>query len=210
MKRWELIIWGALILAGCHDPIDGKNFYLSSKEKSGVVARCKELNAIGIKHEARAEIASDMRKIKKIIGQDDLLSSKDEIVRLSDRIKDNSDRLMQMAKSEYIENSYRQRLVWNLGRKDFGLSEKPGKHLWKIRAARIVGVYNWQGENDALANRVELSASDDGVVVKLQRTASLIEICQLQETIVIALEVDFQQPFEKKTGTYRLLAKNLE
>lgn len=208
MKLKMIGLGGLLLLMGCRAPVDGKNFYLSSSEKASVLERCRSLNAIGNLAQTRGSISKGMRKIKEILGQEDVIDHKDELIALSEKIKASSDRLLLLATPENVDPAWPQRLVWRLTWTDLGLSPKPGRGLWHLRSAHLSHAYNWEGENENLLDRTSIQQTSEGLLIQFARTTSLIEICQLQETIVFALEAEFEGPLQKRTVTYRLLAKN--
>lgn len=211
MKASVWPVFGLLLgLSGCLPAVDGTNFFLSSKESKSVSARCRELNRIGDLEGTRAMIAADMGRIKNLIAKDNVEAHREDLSRYSQRVKASTKQLLQLAKPEYVSPDYPQRLRWSLSAEQLGLAEKSEFRWWKIKSVSLAGVYDWKGENKALKKRMSLRHDQSRIELRLERSASLVDICQLQQTLVVQLNVNFQSPLESQTRVYRLLAKNWE
>lgn len=220
MKNWRgiaAIVTISLSLAACHepsgepnvvikDPVDGKNFYLTASSKAQINGQCQEIAALGSLQSARQQIKADMAEIRQLIRADDLVSVRDRVQFLSSRVRQNSDLMIALAQDKYVNDDVLQRLRWELGPQSLGIKSQ---NYWKVANVKIERVYNWQGENSGLHPYLRLEHNSQNVIVKLERSASTLEVCQLQQTVAVHLLVEFRGPQgQVKISHYKLLAKN--
>ncbi len=210
MKSVFCTIATTLLLSGCFPSVDGKSIYLSKNEYSKIASECRNLNKIGDYQRVKIKINADVDHVKRLIANDDLQKVKSEIEFLQSRIQKNSDLLIKLLGQENSAVSYTQSLKWVLGAEDLGFKNQ-GFGAWQIHSAEIVNIYSWNGENKNLIKTVKIDIHPDEVIIRFQRPATLIELCQLQQTIVMHLRVNFQNSSLKiRSNNYKLLAKNVE
>ncbi len=193
------------MLVGCEAPeIQGQNIYQNQSEMESILKSCERLDKLGNLRDLRSQIHSQMGYLKALINQ----SAPEEQVRsLTHKIQKDAQNLNRIIGSKYSSISEIQSLFWDLSSSHLGLSPEAARY-WKLADMKIDQIYSWNNETRNIWENLHLSLSENGGgFVSLSRPASLIEICQLQEAMVIVVRAEFVHKQESKVVFYRLLSE---
>lgn len=207
--KTTMLLAALSISLGCIPAPNGKSYFLSESEKVRIEGACEEIDGIGDLRRIRAQIARDMERIKGLLRRHDVTRVRSEVLRLGERVRENSTRMMEILGPEFVEIDSVQSLQWNLAARDLGLREDKPRY-WSIHQVTVEEVYNWQGEIRDFKEITFVEWQPKSLTVRLERPASAVEICQLQETLVIQIRVDYKNDYgQARSARYQLLARNL-
>lgn len=198
---WTLFILMA-VLTGCLTKVKGRNTYSNPDSQAQIQLGCQLLRGEGSFPELSKKISSDVRRIDALLEKKSPESQEKEIRRLGSRAIQNSQKLVNLVSSEFGALDYEQKIRWVIGSED-------ARSLRPVRAHFVSG-YHWKGEAPYLEEALRIDFEGSQAIVELVRPASLVELCQLQETIVIVLEIEFESEHRRIKREYRLQTKNVE
>lgn len=165
---------------------------------------CREFNKLGDLGDLRAKIRRDMRRLRRLVGNYDGQSDLRRMEPVLESLKENQDRLNQLIGPKYSAPDYLQTKDWRLGSKRLWLGDGP-RPYWRIKAARVVRNYNWTLKREEPLAYAQLEALPYSIDVQLRRPASLAELCQFEQMIMVTVEFDVEHKERSKTLRRNLL-----
>jgi hypothetical protein len=176
-------------------------------DKQAIAEGCAELNRIGNITSIRTEIAQDMAEIKRLIQSQPAEKIKDRVMALGDQIKRDTDSLMQFVEPRFLEVNYEQDLEFSLGLSQ--LADGPTLNSYQnITRARLTEVYNFSSRAEEPLARAKLTFDSSHIRVQLRRPASLLEICQLPQAIMISVDLQVEALFSAEEVDYTIFTKD--
>jgi len=179
-----------------------------SSPSNSLAISCAEFNQLGNIDVLRRQIRKDMKRIQilceRFRGESDLRS----IEAIASLLRKNVERLNEIVGPKYSQADYLQARDWKLGPRSLALGQDPQASS-QVKAARVIRVFNWSNEQEEPLDRVSLEVKPRQIIVHLQRPASLAELCQFEQTIMVTIEFDIEGPHNSKTLRRNLLTQAL-
>jgi Zn-dependent M32 family carboxypeptidase len=181
--------------------VTGKTVYKNQQQQAELSDSCEALQQLGSVKSLLQKIKSDMSRIHKMMDEPDLQSIEKDVRRLAKRVHENSVTLIQIIDSDFSKVTLTQKIRWSV---------KAEKSHWQIHRAWVEKAYNWSGPAPEILQSLEINSGDHSVEVTLERPASLVEVCQLQKTLVLFLNLEFKSGQRIQVAQYRLDARDVE
>lgn len=174
---------------------------------SDIVQGCADLKKIGDFNKFKNEIAADMAEINRLIKTQSPQKIDQRVSELAERISNDTDLMAKLVDSRYTDVTHTQDVHYAIGLKqvDDGPTLNP---IESIRAARVVELYNFSSRSKEPLGRVRVVHDAHNVYVHLVRPASLLEICELPQTLLISIDLQVQALFSIELRTYNLFTRN--
>lgn len=186
-----LLLLSVLMLVGCVKPKSEMNvaFLMQPEEIKVLEGHCSDINANGdilqllreIKHET-SEALSIMENPGK--------GARIRLGELSDSISLKSEKITNLSKPEWTTERWNHEVIWRLGERDFkGLGTRV-RNGFQLLGAEIDSLYFMGQKNAHLAEKVTIVQGESDLEIKFKGMASSLELCQLQKTMFIVLDVN--------------------
>lgn len=143
-------------------------------EKENLAEECKAINAVGDIQKLFSVIHKDTRYVLKLLDSKKPELNTELVQEVASRVKENSDLVMTLAQDEWNSPLLLSEIRWELKTSKKALVKK---------------VFFRGEERDDLINLVGLEQSGNSLEVRYQNEATLLEYCQLNQTLVILVEV---------------------
>jgi hypothetical protein len=187
---------GVLGLSGCLDANGGQIYHAVSGDRDRMADTCKRLAGIGEFTKFREEIRGDMNELRGLLRVSDLEAVRPRISELTNRIQTDSQSMAKLVDPQFSQPSSSSTLRWRIRPEQMGLAPQGEISTWNVINAEVVGVYNWQGALQGAVDGAQAWVRHNAVEVTLARSnVSALEVCQLQDTMVLDLLVTFQGYF---------------
>ena len=156
-------------------------------------------NFSALKH----EIAEEMAEINRLVKTQSADKLDARVLTLIDQVKHDTDAMVGMADPRFTEVIYEQQLdyVLTLQQLEDGPTLNP---LQRINQAQLVELYNFSKKAVESLSRAKLTFDASHVHVHVTRPASLLEICQLPDALMISLTMKVQALFSIEELKYNL------
>lgn len=145
---------------------------------------CKAIQETGDIFSLLWEIKKDTRLVLQTLERRHYKGMEITIGELAENINQNSVRVIELTKSEWNYPDVRQSIKWHLSDSDFGF-RKP-----YVSDPVVKSVYFLGKEESGLIDRVRVKQEGNDFTIEYLNVATLLEFCQLNETLMIVLEVD--------------------
>ncbi|MES2854386.1 MAG: hypothetical protein V4692_00920 [Bdellovibrionota bacterium] len=164
--------------------IEGVNEFSSLEEQAEIAQGCIELRSLGDVRELSANIERYMGEIRVLMADDDIPVEQSEIVAIAAKLTANYETMISIIESRFMELKYTQKILWRLEDKEMDRS--------RIKETKAFAATSFAGQNagDLVKQiRFETNSDDHTVYATLERKASLVELCQLQQAMLISARV---------------------
>lgn len=170
------------------------HYSLGHNNEDEVMKECGQINQTGNIFQLLADINSDTRSVLYLLEQKSFSGIEDSVHELALRIKENSILVKQLSKTEWSKPDVRHSIKWTLSEKDFSRNQY-------VFYPEIKNVYFQGQERPDLIKRVTIDQNGNNFVIEYMNAGTLLEYCQLNETLMLVLEV--------KTGSFKNPKKKL-
>lgn len=195
MKSFLLFI--CLLSSSCVKNVE--QFSMRSYFFSGSVDNeCQKIQSTGDIYELLAAIKTDTKAVLKLL---DGKSSKDlevKIGNLANNIDVNATKVMQLSKVEWNDPYLRYSIIWKLDDSHFG-----SRNLY-VYNPTVKNVYFLGKEHPELVSRVKITQRGNDIVIEYINLATMLEYCQLNETLMIVLEMNYGNDRNPKSLFFNL------
>jgi hypothetical protein len=191
MRSLPIILLMGLFLLGCVNPKSERNinFIMEPSELIVLKAHCEEINSHGDILLLLQEIKRDSKEVLQILEVPGK-GARAELSELAARISENSRRISHLSKSEWTTERWQQEVVWRIDEEDF--SKSIGTYFdngFSILNASIESLYLMGLPRDDLNSKFSIEHEGNVVLVKYKSLGSSLELCQLQKTLIVILDV---------------------
>ncbi|MCB0350417.1 MAG: hypothetical protein KDD38_04485, partial [Bdellovibrionales bacterium] len=192
MKTFFELLAICTFISGCYPKINGTSRVINLTEKTPanieqLQIECQSLEQVGDVHDLIKKIDSDIEAVHNLINNYEIPEVKEEIIDIARRIQMSVDELTAIIDSDYSQNSYLQNVEWEIIPRNVLIATNDRK--WKFLAAGVEQAYTWSGEITNAHEMMNFKIEDNVLKVNFARPASLIELCQLQKTLVLVIGV---------------------
>lgn len=158
-----------------------------------VLNECTLINQTGNIFMLLAKIKNDTRSVLHLLEQRPYSGIEDTIHGYAEEIKSNSDLVIKLSKAEWSRPEVRHSIKWVLNEKDFSRNQY-------VFDPEIKSVYFQGQERPDLIKRIKIDQNGNNFVIEYLNAGTLLEYCQLNETLMFVLEVKtggFMKPKKK-------------
>ncbi|HEX7674564.1 MAG TPA: hypothetical protein VF412_10345 [Bdellovibrio sp.] len=209
MKYWILALLVLFSLTGCLKTKSSSqsSIDMTADDKKTLVQDCIDMKAQGNIFELLARIKKDTDRILGILSDEKLNTKEDEIRALADRISENAKKVESLSSEAWTTARFNQDIKWDIDAYDF--KDLIGPHMggFKIRDYEISGVYLMGAKRDDLLGNLTMTSDEEGIHISYKNKASSLEVCELQKTLMIVVEVRYQNVLLKGTRYFDLIVK---
>ena len=201
MKTSVILTLIALLVSSCvtnksQDEMDSFSFNLGNHQE--ISHACEEIMQTGDIYTLLWEIKQDTREVLRILDGKPFNGMEEVIEGIAQEIRMSSEKVLELTKPEWNAPNVRQVIRWELTEKDFGLKDP---YLFD---PQIKAVYFLGKETPELLSRMKVIQLGNSFTIEYLNKATLLEYCQLNETLMIVLEVKINRFFGPKSKLFNL------
>lgn len=203
MINSKLLLISLVFLFGCikNKPERNISFDMSQSEYEDLKKECAEISSNGDILVLLNEIKKDTRKIFKLLGVPNPTESKEEITILADGIADKSQKVITLSKHEWTMDRWKHEIKWRIDEGDF-------KKRSQILDQKVDSIYFMGEQRDDLKDKIFILKNGNNLMISLKKPGSALEICQLQKTLNIIVEVKLKSIKSIKKRYFNLNVQN--
>lgn len=148
-------------------------------------------------------IKIDTHKVLTLVEGEHFPGIEDKVEGIASAIRKNSSKVIELTKAEWNSPDIRYHIGWHLNENEFG---SKNQYLYN---AQVRQVYFQGKERPDLINKVTISQTGNDFTVNYLTASSLLEYCQLNETLMVAIEIK-SKTFLRTRSLFFNLHVNLE
>lgn len=165
----------------------------NAEEEQTISQHCSEIESQGDIFELLRLIKLNTDEVFGILERGNSLDQGEELSLLAKDIQEKSDKVIFLSRSEWTINQWEEKITWELDRRDFkSVLGKLFAGGFEILEPTIHSVYYQGQERNDLKEKLQLQSDSGSIVVTYHNRSSSLELCQLQKTMMIILEVKFR------------------
>lgn len=209
MKCWILASLMLLNLTGCLKTKSSRqsSVDMTADDKKALMQDCSDMKAQGNIFELLSSIKKDTDRVLVLLSDEKLNTNEEEIRNLANRISENSKKVESLSSENWSTARFNQDIKWDIDVYDFRDLIGPHMREFKIRDFEITGVYLMGGKRDDLLEDITATSDEDGIHISYRNKVSSLEVCELQRTLMIVVEVRYQNVLLKGTRYFNLIVK---
>lgn len=196
-------------LFGCLKPKSERNlsFNMDPSELSELKAHCEEINAHGDILQLLQEIKSDTKEALRILEMPGK-GARIELSSLAASISEKSQRISHLSKEEWTTERWKHEVVWRIDEEDFTRSVGTFfENGLSILEAKIDSTYLMGQKRDDLISKFSIEKEGNLVLIKYRSLASSLELCQLQKTLLVVLDIYVRRVKAKRHHFFSLYVR---
>lgn len=211
MNFFILIICLCFLSYGCVQPKTESNvtFLMDPTEYNILQSHCEEINSQGDILSLLQEIKLDVQKVLRLLKSPGK-STRSQLSYLAEQIEVKSFKIQTLSKVEWSTEKWNHEIIWKIDEKDFGKWADRLRESFIFGEAQIESIYFMGLKRDDLKGKMTFEYSDSGVLVKFKSLGSALELCQLQKTLIIVLDIHVENSNFKKHQLFSLNVRQLK
>ena len=183
MKSFFLSNMVCLFIFGCVHPKNEKNitFNMDPLEYKILQDHCEEINSHGDILKLLQEIKIDVQEVLSLMENPGKVT-RNQISHLAEEIARKSQKVRSLSKSEWTTQRWDHEIVWRIDDQDF-------RNNFSLIEANLESIYFMGQERNDLTGKVKIIQERKLALVKYRSLGSSLEICQLQKTLILLMNV---------------------
>jgi hypothetical protein len=209
--KWHILFLATVLinLSGCLKTKTSRqsSYGLSNTDKAEVQGICEAMEAHGDIWALLRKIKRDTNQVLEILESPEAETQVSEISKLAEGISEASVKVQELAKAEWTEQKYEHGVRWDIDAYDFKdlIGTKVGGFV--IRDFQLNDVYFLGKKRPDLKMQIQVSKDYDGIHVKYESKTSALDLCQLEKTLMVVIEVRYKNVFAQGTRYFNLIVK---
>jgi hypothetical protein len=220
-----LLIFIIINTTACRNTINQVQDSLSmdSMKRSELISQCNEIDSEGNIFELLKEIKGETDDALSILSTENLIVKRPDIEEIASSINDKSNAVISLSKNEWVTRKWDTEISWSLKRFNFDdILVNNIKDRFEIISAKLVDVYYLGEKRNDLIDYITISVTHDDFQIKdksgqtiikpenymvninYKNTASSLELCQLHQTMMIIVEVEYRNKLMKNKSVFNL------
>ncbi len=183
---------------------------LSQEERDELIQTCQQLNSQGDMMKLLKEIKNETDNVFEILDSGMMLEKKDQLTKLSESINKKAFLVTSMSRTEWVNPRFEYTASWLISSKDF--RDLAGAHLnggLKFLDLKLSHVILSGQKRDDLKEHIEIKKNDETVYkISFQQAATALEMCQLNQTLMVVVELDYKNVINKNNRFFNLVIEN--
>ncbi len=201
-----LLILGTLSFAGCYKTKSESQlvFKLDPKEKETLTKQCREMNSYGDIMQLLAEINAETKEVLRLLEAEDMRQNEARITELADSIDKKSYAVISLSREEWIERKWNFEAKWVINKQDF--KDVLGTHInqFEITGVDLQKIFFHGEEREDLRDNVKVVEGDNEIRISYKNKGSSLELCQLNKTMMILLDVNYRNVVNRNHRYFNL------
>ena len=183
------------------------SYGMNQADRAMLAAECKAMAEEGDILALLKIIKKDTDTVLSVLDSENPEKQVAKVSALADRISDNSERVKSLAKGEWVETKYEHTLKWKINVEDF--KDLLGAHVggFSLRDFEVNSVYYMGQKRSDIIPLIETSGDENEITVKYSSRGSSLELCQLEKTMMIVVEVKYRNVLVKGTRYFNLISR---
>lgn len=189
MKALILLI--LLGFVGCVQPKSERNitFNMPQEDLEVLKKHCEEINSHGDILALLREIKNDTQKVLRIMENPDY-ESRSELTLLAEQISERSQKVSLLSRAEWTTERWEHEIAWRIDEEDFKKSIGTFfRNGFAILDAKVDSIYLMGQLNKKILTHMSIEHQENLVVIKYKGIGSSLELCQLQKTLLVILDI---------------------
>jgi hypothetical protein len=178
-----------------------------------VKAKCEALKLQGNLVDEQKVISERMGRLVELLDSDNLESKETELAEIVQKIAQTSISMKAKLDSKFADISLQQAITWKISWRDFQHRLPLVNHSqlgWKLKRIEIEKFMSGGVEQVLPKSAWTILVDDHAGLVRLNRPASLLEVCQLQKTLGVVVQVTFANGQLIENRKFLLYSENME
>jgi hypothetical protein len=173
-----LLLAVMILLSSCMKTMEFSHvqFDHSIAEMEALKADCKEISNEGSLLHLLSSLKDSHDEILNLVGRPNPIQEEYRVRELANSIKETGERITSLVKPDWTTTMWAQTIAWNLDQKEF-------------KNVKVHSVYSMGQEVKMYHDEILLHKDGGKIIITLNHVGSSLEICQLQKTFLIMLEV---------------------
>ncbi len=208
MMNSTIIILLCLLFTGCIRNIDKQAYELTltQADEDALWKSCREIDQIGNLSEYMRLIKLETDLMLELIDNLEIHDSAAEVIELNDSIAENINEARKLIDVSYTTPQWQYQVKWRVDRKDFkGLIGNYLPKGFKIQSIRPVTARLFGEEADHLLSGLKYAQKGKSIEFTYAGLGSSLEICQLQKTRMIVVEVSYRNVVNHNKRIFNLI-----
>lgn len=166
---------------------------MNEDEQEHLFNECKVINKSGDILNLLSEIKHETDDVFKLLEGDDILSSQNKVKELASSIDKKSKAVIFLSNTDWVSSIWNYEKVWEINNDDF--NDTIGAHVkngFTITNSIIQKVYFMGEERSDLLDKIIMKREGNNIQISYKNIGSSLELCQLQKTLMILVEVSYR------------------
>ena len=202
MKKLIPLIFSVIILSGCLERKVTSRSPLDTASESQLKSECQQMAENGDLRALMREIHEQTDQILTLSSAVDTLVHRQEIEDLGAEIHDKVTRARALIQPEWTTSKWNYEVQWSIDDKD--LLKIKGPEFFEFQSVKVESVILEGIQRPDLINQINLKVDPRKILVGLKKMANSLEICQMQETFSVVVEVHYRFLFYSYKKYFRL------
>ncbi len=177
-----------LLVSGCVRP-------KANTPKIQEIEECKEIDETGDMRKLLSDIRKDVDEVLRLLEQPSVKTN-EQVHILAQEVAHKSTKVQFLSKPEWTTPKWDHEIQWDLTLNS------------NLTSAKVVEVYFMGTKRTDLISHFELDIRQNNVSVSYRNQASSLEICQLEESYVVILEVKSRGRIKTKRSLFSLYVRH--
>lgn len=204
------LIFCLLFLVGCIKNVDKHAFNVQLKNgQTPIEQLCLELNQMGTIQEHFKLIKWNSDKTFELFENDHLYIDQRQFNYLQDQVQYHIERVHQLLDDQYTTVLYDYEVQWRVDKED--LKKFLGHYLpggFRITDVEFLKAVYWGEERSDYLDFISYDFGPKNIDISFQSQGSALEICQLQQTRIFLMKMDYEHLNRKKYRYYNLISRS--
>ena len=200
------------LLCSCLKRIEGQNdfaIYLNSPEiLKDLTNKCTSLNQEGNINDLRRDLDKNMKSLRDLTQDDDIIQNQEEIEEVGIKINQNILALEKILSPKYVTSSFIQKIDWKINEttvkeelKRFLTERDADTTTWKLKNFKVIKAYKNGIEDKSSIEGITINSSPSYFGISYKSNASVLDICQFQETLLFVFELQYELKEKRSPGS---------
>lgn len=197
-------------LSACLKTESQSGYSLSPNDKYQVSRECIEMQKNGNIFALLEKIKISTNHILSLLEQKDVTQYEQEIFAHADIISKVSKNVQELSKSEWSVSKYNRQISWTIDQNDFKNFFKIDTGWFKFDNAKVIDVFLAGKNSPELKKNIFVINLGDKIQINYITKASALELCQIEKTLMIVLEVNHDNLLKTVTRYFNLIVRDGE
>lgn len=181
------------------------SYNLSAKDKAELRNECTEMFKNGDINSLLNTIKMNRNQIMRLLELENFIDYEKEISRLADSISEACDKVKALGKPEWNFSKFDRKISWTVDQKDFKNVFKINTESFSFDDVKVLGISLSGQKRTDLEKNISMLNRGDYLQISYTNKASALELCQLEKTLMIVLEVKHDGFIKTYTRYFNLI-----
>lgn len=211
MQAIRSAILGSIVvlITGClHTKSEQQEVYKLTTEDEKIVSDiCFQVTQTGDLWALITRIKAHSREVLSLLSSKNVKSEEKRIAFLADEISSDTKKVQSLSRVEWNTPLYPREIVWKIDETDFPDLIAVRLKKFNITSVTIKELYVHGERRDDFMNQVKINEASGAYEVRYSNVATGLELCELDKTLVLVVEVQFRNLLIQDSRIFSLYIK---